>query len=67
MSLSSFLCIENEMKRLTSLHFFQYFAQTNEKGGVQMSVNKGKKKKNKSKEELNELKGGKERRRKNRQ
>jgi len=31
-----------------------------------MSVNKGKKKKNKNKEELNEMKGGKERHRRNR-
>lgn len=48
------------------LHYFWYLAQTNKKGGFQMSVNKGKKKKNKNKEELNEMKGGKERHRRNR-
>ena len=36
------------------------------KGGIPMSANKGKKKKNKSKEELNAMKGGRERHRRNR-
>lgn len=37
-----------------------------EKGGILLSTNKGKKKKNLNKEELNEMKGGKERHRRNR-
>ncbi|GEN88776.1 hypothetical protein OSO01_35150 [Oceanobacillus sojae] len=43
-----------------------FLAHTNQKGGILMSVDKGKKKKKKSKEELNAMKGGKERHRRNR-
>jgi hypothetical protein len=42
------------------------FTHTNLKRRIVMSIDKGKKKKKKSKEELNAMKGGKERHRRNR-